>query len=178
MKQSNLNMIPKYPRILSLVPSSYGLGFARMEGVNTLADWGVKYAEGNKNAICIARVKRLIELHQPEVVVLEDILGAGVRRHARTHKLTAQIVALAEKRKIPVLLLQRKDISQVLLPGGRGTKHALAEIIAQRFPDELLRHLPPKRKPWMKEDYRMGLFTAVGLCLAFGQTIRKGANLF
>jgi len=167
MKRQTPKTISKYPRILSLAPSSYGLGFARMEGVNTLADWGVKYAEGNKNAICIRHAKRLIELHQPEVIVLEDCLDRDVRRHARIRRLTEQIVELGEQRDIPVLLLRRKDIFQSLLPSGRGTKHALAEAIGRRFSDELLRHLPPRRRPWMSEDYRTGIFDAVAVGLAF-----------
>jgi hypothetical protein len=48
---------------------------------------------------------------------------------------------------------------------GRGTKHALAEIIAKRFPEELGSRLPPKRKPWMSEDSRMNIFDAVALAL-------------
>jgi hypothetical protein len=168
MKQPNLNTISKYPRILALAPSSYGVGFARMEDVNVLADWGLKYAEGDKNGMCVAHAKRLIEIHQPEVIVLEDSSSQDVRRNARVRMLTKQIVGLAEKSKIPVLLLQRKDVFQSLLPGERGTKYALAEIIAQRFPDELGRHLPPKRKPWMKEDYRMSMFASVALAVAFG----------
>ena len=172
MKQPNPNNISKYPRILALVPSSYGLGFARMEDVNVLADWGVKYAEGNKNAMCVAHAKRLIEIHQPEVIVLENSSSQDVRRHARVRMLTKQIVGLAEKSKIPVLLLRRKDVFQSLLLGESGTKQALAEIVAERYPDELGRQLPPKRRPWMKESYRMGMFEAVALALAFGRRNR------
>ena len=47
------------------------------------------------------------------------------------------------------------------IPDSQGTKHMLAEIIAKRFPEELGSRLPPKRKPWMSEDFRMNIFDAV-----------------
>jgi hypothetical protein len=50
---------------------------------------------------------------------------------------------------------------------GQGTKHALAEMLAGRFPEELASRLPPKRRPWMSEDYRMDIFDAVALALTF-----------
>ena len=49
---------------------------------------------------------------------------------------------------------------------GKGTKHTLAQIIARRFPEELGHRLPPKRRPWESEDYRMGIFDAVALAYA------------
>ena len=39
----------------------------------------------------------------------------------------------------------------------KGTKHALTEIPANKFPDELGFRLPPKRRPWMSKDYRMDI---------------------
>jgi hypothetical protein len=60
-----------------------------------------------------------------------------------------------------------EQLQQIYFADGRGTKHALAEIIAKRFPGELASRLPPKRKPWMSEDYRMSIFDAVALVLAF-----------
>ena len=57
---------------------------------------------------------------------------------------------------------------------GEGTKHALAEILAKRFPEELATRLPPKRRPWTSEDYRMDILDAVALVLVFRQ--RKSAR--
>ena len=58
----------------------------------------------------------------------------------------------------------------------RETKHALAVLLAARFPKELQTRLPPKRRPWMSEDYRMGIFDAVALAVAF-QSTRKSRRL-
>ncbi|MCX6925726.1 MAG: hypothetical protein NT154_21315, partial [Verrucomicrobia bacterium] len=56
-------------------------------------------------------------------------------------------------------------LRRVFCGARRGTKHALAEIIAQRFPEELGFRVPPKRRPWMSEDFRMDIFDAVALAL-------------
>jgi len=48
-----------------------------------------------------------------------------------------------------------------------GTKHALAEYFANRFPKELISRLPPKPKAWDNEDSRMDIFDAVALAEHF-----------
>jgi hypothetical protein len=161
-----------YPRILSLAPCTYGLGYARVEGLNSLADWGTKCARGNKNAACRLYGKKLIELHQPEVIVLEDTSDRNIRRHLRVQQLTLQLVSIGKKHKVPVVVLRRKDVYETFFGEAEGTKYALAKMIAQRFPDELGSALPPKRRLWMSEDYRMGIFAAVALALAFRRTLK------
>ena len=46
------------------------------------------------------------------------------------------------------------------------TKYQIATTIAQWLP-EFEPRLPPFRKPWMSEDYRMSIFDAVALALTF-----------
>ena len=62
-------------------------------------------------------------------------------------------------------LFSQEQVRRAFFADGQGTKHALAEILAQRFPDELGSRLPPKRKPWMSEHYQMGIFDAVTLAV-------------
>jgi hypothetical protein len=50
------------------------------------------------------------------------------------------------------------------------TKYEIAVAIGKRFP-ELAPRVPPFRKPWMSEDYRMSIFDAVALGLAIFQQI-------
>jgi hypothetical protein len=54
-------------------------------------------------------------------------------------------------------------VEQLFLGDQKGTKHDVAKVLAQKFPEELGDRLPPKRKPWMSEDYRMDIFGAVAL---------------
>lgn len=145
------------------------MGFARIEGLNALADCGVKNARKHKNTECLGHAKKLIDLHQPEVIVLENTADRKIRRYPRVRRLTKQLIALGKKRNVPVVLLDRKEVHQIFFPDSQGTKHQLAEILAERYPDELARRLPPKRRAWMTEDHRMGIFTAVALALAFNR---------
>ena len=157
--------LPKYPRILAISPSSRGFGYAVLEGHKLLVDWGVKSVEGDKNSGAIKKVEEMIALYKPQGMVLEDTGIKGSRRSPRIQALTKCLIAVAERRNIKVALFSQAKIRRVFLGDARGTKHPLAAIIAERFPEELGFRLPPKRRPWMSEDSRMDIFNAVALAL-------------
>ena len=157
---------PKHFRILAIAPSTRGFGFAVLEGQETLVDWGVKpVKKKNKNVQSLKKVEKLIAQYQPGVLVLEDASAKGSRRSPRIRKLSRQISKLAEPRKGRVKLFSRDQVMKSYITDGPETKYALAEVIAQRFPEELGSRLPPKRKLWMSEDSRMNIFAAVALAL-------------
>jgi hypothetical protein len=85
------------------------------------------------------------------------------------------MIALGVTRKVSVKVLSHEEVKRVYFPNGQGTKHALAETLAQRFPEELGFRLPPKRRPWMSEDSRMNIFAAVGLAVAL--RLRKAKQI-
>ena len=107
----------------------------------------------------------MITHYQPGTIVLEDLSAKDSRRSARIQALSKRIIAVAESRNVTVALFSRKQVRQIFFPDGQGTKYALAQILATRFPEELAFRLPPKRRPWMSEDYRMDIFDAVALVL-------------
>src|ERR1035437_3813753 len=152
---------PKYPRILAITPSTKGFGYAVLEGHKTLVDWGVRSVEGDKNAGSVKKVEEMIAHYNPQVMVLEDTGIKGSRRSARIQALTKRLIAVTERRTIKVALFSQKKIRRVFLGDDSRTKHALAEIIAERFPEELGFRLPPKRRAWMSEDSRIDVFDAV-----------------
>ena len=162
-----IHIHPKHFRILAISPSTRGFGFVVLEGEATLVDWGGKSVDGNKNARCLAKVDDMIAHYQPGVMVLQDCSSKDSRRSARIQKLSEQIVALALRRKVNVKLFSKEQVKRIFFTDGEGTKHALAEILAKRFPEELGCRLPPKRRPWMSEDSRMDIFDAASLALAF-----------
>ncbi len=168
--------LPKYPRILAIAPSSRGFGYALVEGLNTLVDWEVKSVSGNKNAGTVAKVGELIAHYQPDVMVLEDTLVKPFRRAPRIRMLTKQLIRLGNCHKVKVALFSREKVRKAFFDDSKGTKHALAGILANKFPDELSFRLPPKRRPWMSEDYRMAIFDAVALALALRGSHRPNQN--
>ena len=133
-----MKQIPsKNTRILAVAPSTKGVGFAVLEGQKTLLDWGVKSVKGSKNAQSLARVKELIAQWQPGALVLQDTSAKDSRRATRIRKLTQQIIALARTRKVKVASFSRGQVMKGFFADGEGTKHELAEILAERFPQEL-----------------------------------------
>jgi Holliday junction resolvasome RuvABC endonuclease subunit len=155
----------KHVRVLAIAPSTRGFGFAVLEGFEHLVDWGVKSVEENKNAQCLVKVEELIAHYLPTVVVLQNHSSEGSRHSARIRALGKRVVGLALRRKVKVKLFSNEQVKRAFFADGKGTKYALAEILAGRFPEELGFRLPPKRRAWMSEDYRMAIFDAVALAL-------------
>ena len=155
---------PKHVRILAIAPSSRGFGFAVLEAPKTLVDWGVKSVAENKNRQSVLKIQELIRHYEPTVIVLENTKGSARSRRIQT--LTKDIVQLAKRNRVTTALQSRQKVRRAFFADGRGTKHAVAEILAKRFPEELGSRLPPKRRPWMSEDYRMVIFDAVALAVA------------
>jgi hypothetical protein len=94
------NILQKYPRILAISPTSRGFGYALIEGHKSLALWGMKWIEGNKNASCIKKAEKMIDRYNPQVFVLEDTAAKGSLRSRRIQALTKRLVAGAEKRTV------------------------------------------------------------------------------
>jgi hypothetical protein len=148
---------------LGVVASARGIGFAVMEEKSVLVDWGVKTVKGDKNSRSLSNVANLIDHYKPDVIVLENTRLKGSQRRQRVRALNKEMAALAESEGIKVMQFSRKQLNLGLHTQGPGTKHALAEHIAARFPDELGFRLPQKRRAYTNEDGRMDIFHAVAL---------------
>lgn len=153
----------KHVRILAIAPTTKGFGYAVLEGSEELVDWGVKVIQGNRNREALAKAKEMIAHYEPRILVLEDTSAKNARRAPRIRALTSKIRALARSQKLRVAMFSQKQIRHAFFPDGKATKHSLAEIMTQRFPEELGSRLPPKRRAWMREDSRMSIFDAVAL---------------
>ena len=154
-------------RILAVALSTGGFGFVVMEGQKAIIECGRREADGDKNVQSLAKMKKLLSFYQPGVLVLQDVEAKGSRRHPRIKTLNRQIKREAEKRKIKVKLISKKQLRTLLLGNPRGTKQEMAEMLATQFPDELASRLPTKRKPWESEDSRMDIFDAMALAMVF-----------
>jgi Holliday junction resolvasome RuvABC endonuclease subunit len=162
------NLRSKKIRVLGLAPSSYGCGFAVMEGESILVAWGNKTVKGKgKNARSLSHLGNLIAHYHPNVIAIEDTRPKSSRRSARIRTLIEKIVIMARDEKIRVKRYSRKQVNTGFLADERGTKHALAECLSARFPKELTFQLPPKRKLGDSEDPRMDMFDAVALAEHF-----------
>jgi hypothetical protein len=156
-------------RVLAIDPITRGFGFAVLEGPDRLVDWGVKGTNRyprDRNGWCLRQLTDLIALYQPELLLVEDTSANGSRRGRRTDRLIQMARDAALERGVKVRGIPRTKLGHAFARDGRVTKYKMALAIAGRFP-EMVRRLPPIRKPWMSEDSRMGIFDAVALALAY-----------
>jgi hypothetical protein len=155
----------RYFRILAVALSARGFGFVVMEGQKTIIEYGGRVADGDKNAQSLAKLEKLLNFYRPGVLVLQDVEAKGSRRAPRIKTLNRQIKGVAEKQKVEVKLISKKQLRSLMLGNPKGTKQEMAEMLANDFPDELASRLPPKRKPWKSEDSRMDIFDAAALAV-------------
>lgn len=158
-------------RVLAIDPANRGLGIAIMEGPERLIDWGVKSVKDNHVPRYLKKVNYLILQYQPDIIVAENHKGKGSRRCKRVQHLIEKITDLAAERKIKVRCFSRADVRRAFSECNATTKHEVATAIAKQLP-ELSLQLPPFRKIFMSEDYRMSIFDAV----AFASTYYYNEN--
>jgi len=156
----------KHVRLLTVAPSTRGFGYCVMEG-QVILECGSKGVKGDKNLHSIAKIERLMKQFLPGVLVLQDVNAKGCHRVRRIKTLHQRVIRLAAKQKCKVVLLSGNELRTTLLGNAKGTKHEMAESLAQKYPVELAGKLPRKRRPWENEDARMDMFDAVGLAVAF-----------
>ena len=162
-------------RTLAAAVTSRGLGFVLMEGPGTLVDWGVKQPKPYRQDRCVAHLQRLVDQYGPGRVVLEDHTVRPRRCSPRVQSLFRAIHRLAEQRKLRLRVIPRNRVKTAFTPDGRITKFGISRHVARVLP-VLARRLPPYRKPWMSEDYRMAIFDAAALGLAYYHSLPRCHN--
>lgn len=162
-------------RVLAVAPSVDSFGYALIEQPGILIDWCVKTTKSDKNVRCVSLVKELIDYYKPDILILEDWKAKRSRRHPRIQSLLQNLSKVAADNKIKTVRVSRDVVRKVFSLSGNITKHQIATNIVSRFP-ELAPHLPPIRKPWMKEDYWMSVFDAMALVLTYFHSVRSGMD--
>jgi hypothetical protein len=153
---------PDPNKVLAFDVRARRFGFAMLESPDELLDWGVKSFRRGVNAVKIPashKIASLLSEFRPHVVVIEK---SPPRENSW---LVGTIMRLARKQNVPVRLVSRAAVRKRFAGQGQD-KHAVAIILSGRFP-ELAERLPPKRKPWQSEDYRMSIFDATSLGLTY-----------
>ena len=165
-------LTPRSPRTMGVHPSTLGYGWAVFESPVAPYDWGVSYASGratDKNADCLTKVEAMLERYQPETLVLEAFERRFSNRSSRMTLLGRSIAAMATARGIEVVIYTKGEVQRYFETIGARTRYEIATAISRQL-DILRPQLPPKRKPWNGEDYRMTLFSAAALILTHYRT--------
>jgi Holliday junction resolvasome RuvABC endonuclease subunit len=158
------------PFVLAIYANTRGFGFALFEGVAAPVRWGIKTGRRAGNAHCLEQVAAMVKSFGPSVIVLQDCTDGASRCSDRIANLVGAIATLAELENITVKQYSRSDIRFCFAPYGAKNKGEIASTIATILP-EFEPYVPPKRKIWQNENYRMGMFDA--LALAFTHYARE-----
>jgi hypothetical protein len=151
-------------RVVAIDPTSRGFGFVVLEGPGFLVDWGTRDLARADSERALSHVAALVHHYRPDAVVLEDVVAAGARRRHRVQALINAIGTLAASGGVAVEKVSRLQVHRVFARAEATTKHRIAGVIADHFP-ELAPRLPPPRRAWMSEDARMSIFDAAALAL-------------
>ena len=153
-------------RVLVIDPTNRGFGYVVFEGPQRLIDWGLAHSRKTTVPRCLARIAGMLRTYQPTTLVIEDCTSRHSRRGKRAVVLLGSAVRLASSLRLRITLLTWPVVKTTLASARTVAKHHLAMMIASRF-EELAERLPPKRKPWMSEDERYGIFDAAAMGLAY-----------
>lgn len=158
--------------VLAFHPTTHGYAFVLFEAPDAPFDWAVREIRGrDKSRKTLEALRQLVERYHPDVVVTDQVSPKDSRRTSRMRRLHRRIEHLAATQGIELQRFTRRDIRAVFECSGAVTKHEIAEAIAAMIP-AFAHRLPRKRKIWMSEDPRQGLFdaAALGLCHFSGLT--------
>jgi hypothetical protein len=163
--------------LLAIFPAVRGFGFALFHGAWIPIDWGFRHIEGEKNEASLEKVGELVDDYAPDTMLLEDHAGEGSRRSPRVEILIDEIAALATRNGVAVERYSRDQIKECFAEFGAATKYEIAWAISEALP-EFPPQLPPERKIWLPEDYRMSIFDAVSLIFThfYFHAIKPGSS--
>jgi hypothetical protein len=171
-------MIPRRRRdlVLAIYLQTRGFAFVLFEAWLAPIDWAVQEIRGaDKNKRCLKRIDSLLNLHTPDVVVLQQISEDDTQRVRRIQKLNHDIARLAERRGIEVRTYPRSSVLESFAFNfAATTKQRIAETIAKQI-SALSLYLPPVRKQWMSEHERMGIFEAAALAWMYFHSTERAA---
>lgn len=153
-------------RILALDLHPQRYGYAVLETPSDLLDWGVRRRyrehEPRRGPSMYKALRSLLEVWQPSLVVIKEPTR---HRKARMKKLLTGLLAEVRHCRIPIRRISERAIQATFGDGGCMTKYAMASGLLGLFPF-LAFMLPPRRRIWESEHYRMSMFAAVALALA------------
>lgn len=150
-------------RVLAVDLFSRGFGFAVLDGPNTLSHVGLRGLRGeDRHAICIAKVKQLIDWTEPDVLILLDMREPSSHRPESSVRLSDELAHYARATPMNVRLVRWSEVRRTCASSPTASKYEIAQRLAEQFP-QLREWLPPKRVPWANEPEGINVFDAVAL---------------
>lgn len=156
-------------RVLALDVRPRRFGFVVFEGAQHLLDWGVR-SHAEPDAVfgesARKRITELLDMFEPSLIVVRAPSARGKEVSARTWAVLKIVREQATRRSVAFIQISPRKLRRFFLRQGCATKQQRATILAKWYPD-LQWKLPPRRKPWQSEDFRMSVFDAAALGTAY-----------
>jgi len=149
---------------LAIYPNARGFGYALLNSPQDVIDVGIAYCSPVTNEACMKKVQGLVDDANPKLILLQSLTGKFAHKTSRVKTLIGCIEKFARAQRIGVKKYSRDDIRDVFVQFQGRTKYEIAQRIVHYL--KQYEHLLPKyRKPWMADDYRMGIFDALSLAI-------------
>jgi len=152
--------------VLALYPNFRGFGYAFLEKPTEPRDCGIVTIRPINNKKCLLRIKQFIEYYHPTLIVLQDFKGKHSWKSNRVKKLIDSILGFCQTNNIKVKRYSREQIRFVFSEFQAKSKYEIAKKIVEWLP-QFKNKMPEVHKPWMCEDYNMGVFDAVALAITY-----------
>lgn len=160
-------MSAKLPLVFALHATSRGFSYVAFEGPFAPHDWGTVIVRGDKNAVCLRRLEKLLDRLRPECLLLEEPKSVA-NRSDRIARLYKAIAAICAARGIDLAVYPFRDIKACFRSVGAATRQEIAEAVARQIPAFDYK-VPRPRLRWESESRRMALFCAAALVLTHYQ---------
>lgn len=149
---------------LAVYANSIGFGYAVVRSPREPIDCGVVKIVPVDNTKCLNRIAKLIDKFSPYQIVVNKPNDRNSGNTKRVRSLLKQVERMAINRRVHVHQYSRETIRFVFSEFDKEvcSKYQIAHLIGTYFP-QFEHRLPKPRKPWMAEDYNMGLFDALSL---------------
>ena len=146
-------------RMLAVAAASGRIAYVYLIG-NRLMDWRVSDRASDSEAEAAKAAKRWIETLQPDVVVIEDTLGAR-KKGKRTKEIIAAIAEVASRANLLDVAVVREQCFS--------NKYVEAKALCERYPD--LKPWLPYRRLLLDNEHRN---TVIFEALSLAQVILRG----
>lgn len=145
--------------IVGIDPTARGLAFVVFHN-GRVFDWGTRGGRGQE----IRVTKNLVDLYQPDVLVVEDPDAKFCELRPRSKKMIRSIAAAMRRKGVKLILVSRHSVRLSWRARGVKRKEAVAGQIAKLFP--AIEYLVPRpRKVYETEVRRIHIFDAISLVL-------------
>lgn len=138
-------------------------GYAAFDG-GRLLDWGC--LRTNPQTAFIRALGRVGRVVHPDILLLRRLSGTSPRSRPTTRAVSRTASSFARSQGWTVEYISEAALQRFFRQSGYKTNEQIALALANTFP-ELKPKLPSHRRLWDPQDWRMPIFDAAGLVVAF-----------